>query len=230
MADYLPKREAELVNFSTNFNARANALNVAIGLTVAQCSAYTVLHDSFVASYNLVQGGENSTPNIVAKNQAKADLIRGEGGIRELVRLIQAFPGTTDVQRAELLINIPDVEPSPVPVPAFAPSVSVVSSTGRTVRIALRDSQEPARRGRPLGVIGATVITCISEEEPTPSSNWRLQGNTGSMKMDITFPESTAAGTKVWIAASWFNPSKESGPMSTPLATHLPGGAAAQVA
>ena len=227
--DYIASRDADLLAFSANLSARISAAPTAVGLVAGQATAYTVLHDAFASALALVTGGENSTPNVVAKNQARANLISGPGGIRELVRIIQAFPGTTDIQRAELLITIPDVEPSPIPAPGFAPAVSIVSVSGRTVRVKLKATQS-TRRGKPDGVIGASIVTCVSETEPTPSSNWTPQGNTSLTVVDLSFPESVESGAKVWISAVWLNPRMESGPPSTPIATNLPGGAEALAA
>jgi hypothetical protein len=59
---------------------------------------------------------------------------------------------------------------------------------------------------------------------PSDIGSWHFEGNTGRTKLDIAFPNTLSAGTKVWFAAFWFNGSKQSGPLCAPVGTNLPGG------
>lgn len=222
--DFLPTREAELVTWSNNFNTRIGATPTTFGLTAAQATTYNGLNDAFVAAYDAATNdGTNSKSAIVTKNDAKALLI---ANARVLAGIIQKFPGTTNTMRSELGLTVKDVEPTPIPPPSNAPSILIKSVSGNTVRIRLVDPQNPTRRGRPAGVDGLAVFSFVGENAPTTEGAWKFEGNTTRTTVNVIFPSTTPAGSKVWFTAFYFNNRKQSGPPSTSVSTNIAGGQA----
>jgi hypothetical protein len=208
-----PSREADLLAWSANFDQFITATPEAFGLTAAQATAYAALHAAFAAAYEVaIEPSTNSKSAINAKNVAKESLVNGPGGARQLVAIVQAFPGTTDPMRTDLGLKVRDYEPTPAPVPALAPNLSIVSSVGRTVAIRLRDASNSRNRGKPEGVQGAAVLTHVGETPPADPQQWALAFNTSLTSCDVVFPMSVPAGSKVWITSFWFNARKQSGP------------------
>lgn len=226
--DFLPSREADLVTWSTNFNTRVSVAPTNFGLTAAQATAYTALHEAFVAAYQAATDpGTNAHANIVIKNDAKQALIEDA---RELVRIIQAAPNVTNGQRAALGLNVRDVEPSPIPTPSEPPQLTIASTFGRTVTVRLRDVNNPDRRGKPDGVQGATVLSYVGETPPATMDEWTFERNTTRTTVDVEFPATVAPGAQVWLTAFWFNPRSDSGPACTPVSTNLQFGGLSQAA
>ncbi len=226
--DYLPTREADLVQWSTNFDARITASAANYGLTPAQATAYNALHTAFASAWQTANENITRTPpNIGAKNTAKEALIAGPGGIRELVGIVQEFPGTTRAERIELQITVRDTEPSPIPVPAVAPKLTIVSVNGRTVKIRLQDADSPGSRAKPAGVKGASVYSFVGATVPETIEEWKYEGSTTKNVVDVDFPVSVPAGSKVWLSANWSNPRLQAGPPCDPVQTTVGGGLAA---
>ncbi len=212
-----PRKDADLLSWSINFNALINASPMNYGLTLPQGAAYTVLHDAFAAAYAAaVNPNTNSKANVNAKNVAKENLLYGAGGAWELVNIVQAFPGTDDTERGQLGLRIPDVSPTPVPAPAVAPDLSIISTFGRTIKVRLRDQSNPDSRGKPEGVQGATVIYHVGETVPSDPAQWTFAMNVSRTVFDVELPASVAAASKVWLTAFWFNARKESSPAASP--------------
>lgn len=115
--------------------------------------------------------------------------------------------------------------PSPIPPPATAPDIDVVSVAGNTVKLRLHQAGS-TRRARPAGAIGANVFSFVGEAPPSEESEWNFQGATGKPILDVTFPPGTAPGARVWFTARWFNQRKEQGPATAPIGTNIPGGGA----
>ena len=138
----------------------------------------------------------------------------------------QRFPGTTNTQRSDLGLTVRNPEPTPIPPPASAPNIDVLSVDENTVRIRLHDPANPTRRGKPAGVDGAAIFSFVGDDAPTAEATWRFEGNTTRTAINVTFPNTGAPGSKVWFTAFWFNERKQSGPAATPVGTNLPGGAA----
>jgi len=169
-----------------------------------------------------VNDNNTRTPSaIVTKNNAKIALL---ADARELAAIIRANPNVTDTQKSNLGLHVPNPEPSPVPVPEFPPVLNVERTFGRTVRIRLRDMENPDRRGKPDGVIGATVLYYVGATVPDDVTAWSFYCNEGRTLIDVTIPTSVAEGSKIWITAFWFNTRKESSPAATPIYTTVIGG------
>jgi hypothetical protein len=226
MPDFVPDRDQDFKAFVETLSAGVTADPVSLGLdagiATTLASKVTAFSTALAAATNPATRGGST---ILAKDIARYDDL--EPYVRQVARMIQGQITVTDQQRYDLGLTVRDTQPSPVPVPGFAPQMSIIAVSGRTVRIRLRDAQNPTRRGKPDGVIGATVLTCVSETTPTPASEWRLQGQTGTTVVNVSFPETIPAGALVWLTAYWFNSRKEAGPASTPLSTNLQGGAQA---
>jgi hypothetical protein len=223
-----PSREAQLVTWSLNFKTKITATPTAFGLTAAQATAYGAKHDAFVTAYNVAQADATRSPmNVATKNDAKAALV---ANIRLLGGIVQRFPATTNPVRLDLGLPQRDFEPTPVPAPANAPRVVVKSVSGRTLRLRLIDIENPTKRGKPAGVIGASVFSHVGESAPADLASWKFEGNTGRTTIDVAFPSDVANGATVWITAFWFNPSKASGPACDPVSANLPGGSVSMAA
>lgn len=227
--DFLPSREADLLDWSCNFNHRINQAPAAYGLTAAQATAYAQLHDAFAAAYALaVDPCTNSKANVVAKNNAKAAL---KANARMLARLINATPGVTDDQRGRVGLTIPDKHLTPARVPTEAPRVSVRETLGRTVRLRLYDRSSSTRRGKPPGVAGAVVLYYIAAEQcsktdpPASLSQWSYCGLAMRPTFTVTLPPGAPEGSRVWFTACGFNRRGKTGPASFPVFTCISPGA-----
>lgn len=216
MGDYLPRKESELMDWARSFNAQIVATPTVFGLTAGQATIFTGLWESFRDAYEIATAEPTRTAGTIqTKNTTKDAMIDGDGGIRELVKIIQAYPGTTDTMRVDLQITVPDVEPTPVPAPSMPPSLEIDKQLGRSVRVRLRDMENPTRRGKPAGVLGASVFMWVGDENPPEDPmEWTYLFNTSTSMFTIDFPSEVASGSKVWLTTQWFNRRQETSPPS----------------
>jgi hypothetical protein len=211
--DFLPSREAALVGWANNFVTLVAEKPTAFGLTEAQATALTTLNTNFVTAYNLCENGAGRSPaNVQLKNDRKAALV---SEVRKLVRIIQAFPGVSDVERQQLRITVPKNR-SPIPVPQTAPQVTVTGARGRAVTIDIREPNTE-RRSKPAGTGTAAVLTFVGAVPPTDPALWKLEFVTTRTTAEVQFPYDLPAGSGVWVAAAWQNPRQERGPISVPV-------------
>jgi len=219
-------REGQLAAWCDSFSTAISAAPTTMGLTAGQATAFAALNATFQAAYAAATNtATNSKAAIEAKNDAKAALMNSTGGARQLVDIIQAFPGTTNEMRAELNLRIRDVEPTPIPAPTTAPDVDIVSAVGRTVTVRLHDPSI-GRRGKPFGVRGASVYSYVGVEPPDDIESWKYHGSSSKTTIEVDFPTTVAGGSTVWFTAYWVNAKLEAGPPAAPVSTFLPGGLA----
>jgi hypothetical protein len=131
---------------------------------------------------------------------------------RPLYKQIQANTAVTAAAKIELGVVVPDREPSPQPVPNFAPQLTIVSVNGGLVKVRLSDPAHPTRKRMPAGVDGATVMSFVGAEAPVDPGLYKYEGGTARTTIDILFPESVVPGTQVWLMAFFFNERKQNGP------------------
>lgn len=222
-ASYLPTREADLVTWAAGFSSKIEADPPGYGLDAAQATELAARNGAFASAYATANHPDtNSTQNVVAKDAAKASLIEL---IRTLAAIIQADPNVTDTQKSGLGLTVHDDEPTPAPIPKFAPRIKVIRTYERRVTLQLEDVENPDSRGKPPFVDGAAVFSYVGPTPPAPadSGEWKFEGNTGRTTTEVVFPPEVKSGSTAWFTAFWFNTRKQSGPPALPESIQIPG-------
>lgn len=219
--DFLPRRGADLRNFSVNFNSKINADPEAFGLTREQATEYNVLHNEFMAIFALANAPSTRTPTAIQAKKTATIALRKKA--RQLAGIIRAWPGITDTKKAVLGLTIRTAggRQRPFPPPRSAPLMSVQYVNGSQVSIRLRDADAPTRRGRPVGVNGATLMFHTGDTPPPARmSEWSFLRLVSRTTLTVSLPTRLHAGAKVWLVAAWQNPRAQLGPFAQPVSVH----------
>lgn len=230
MASYLPYRDSELLAWANNFNTLLGTMGADVGINPGQIATFDGLYTAFANAYAVTQSDDRGPVATQTKKTAKDAMVNGPGGIRKLVGIIQKHPGTTDAQRVELRVTVPDTEPTPILPPEFAPVLIVTSLPGREMKIRLQNPQRPKHNKKPDGVQGATVFSFVGEEYPADMDLWKFEGSTTLTDFTAEIPVTVAEGAKVWFTAFWYNPRAQSGPPATPVSAYVQFGGMAKAA
>ena len=215
---YLPGTQGALLEWAANFSNHLENDAAGYGLSADQASVMVEKYLAFSDAYKKVTTPEgNSRSNYEAKKLAKAAMVEK---VRELVKIIQAWPGTTDQKRVDLGITVPDPDPTPCPVPGVAPRLGVVTVRGHTVELSIKQ-EAGSGRGKPAGAIGATVMVFIGESMPTTLGAWEYAGNVTKATEPIEFPSTVPAGSKVWMTAFWYTRTGKTSPAAEPIHAYL---------
>jgi hypothetical protein len=218
--DFVPTREAELDEFVHNFDTRITATPTAFGLTAAQATAFHALVVAWDAAYAVTKNkATRCTSACIVKDEKKFLLVKN---LRELARMIQAYPATTNEQRSLLGLTVPSV-PQSQPAPAFAPQLNILKVVGNVVSVDMRDSQNPARL-RPDFAKAVNIFSYVGTNPPTTAEGWFLQGGTTRSRVDVAFDASLPVGTTVYLSACFKNERDMAGPACQPVAVTLMGG------
>jgi hypothetical protein len=223
---FLPRTDDALLAWSANFSALITATPTAYGLTAALASSYAAVHTTFATALGACDPGQRSKTTVAAKNEARTNL---KIQARLLANLVEGTSTVTDAQKVELGLNVRK-PPTPTPVPTTPPVLEVISVSAWTVKIKLREQGGTGRRGKPVGVAGASFFSYVGGEPPTDLAQWKFEGNTGRTSFDVAFTSTLPAGTRVWLTAFWFNGRKISGPICNPVGINLQGGSVALAA
>jgi hypothetical protein len=224
---FLPRSDADLLAWSLNFKTLITAAPTTYGLTTALATAYGALNDAYATALaTATNPSTRTTSTVSAKNSARTAL---KNNARLLANLVNGTASVTDAEKLALGLTVRAI-PTPIPPPSSWPVLTIVSVSAWTAKIRLRDTDSGTSRGKPPGVIGASVFSHVGATAPTDIGSWKFEGNTGRTTIDIAFSNTLAAGTTVWLTAFWFNPSKQSGPACAPISANLPGGSVSMAA
>ena len=223
----VPTKDSLLAVYAPNFSGIITASPTTYNVTTAQATALATASDNFVDAYNAARAeGTRSKSLTATKTSMKIALL---SLLRPMYGAIQASATVTNTQKVNLGITIRRT-PTPVPAPSTEPVVTVVSVTGRTVKLRLRDAANPHRVGRPVGVASATILSYVGATPPAGIGAWRFEGNVSKTLIDVVFPDTVAPGALVWFTVFWSNRKDEAGPACDPVSTYLQYGSVSMAA
>jgi hypothetical protein len=222
--DYIPTTDAGLLNWSAHFCELISAAPTSYGLTTSNATQLASLQAAYATSYSAaINPDTRGKSTVFAKRQARVNLT---AYVRVLARQIQGMSTVTDQQRLDLGLPVHDVVPSPIPAPGVCPSILIVSTVVRTVKIRIQNPADPTSRARPAGCQGVSIFSYVGETAPTDPAQYRFEGSTSRNVVDVVFADTVAAGAKVWLCAFYYNAKGESGFACSPVGINIPGGSA----
>jgi len=218
--DFLARRESDLRTWSINFDARISADPAAYGLSAAQAAEYNTLHNAFLAAYTLAAApGTRTSPIVEAKNAAMRELRQAA---RRLARIVHAGRVASDAHKSALGLTVrrPGGRQTRIAKPEEAPIVTVEAAAGGKLKVRVRSLEQPTRRGRPAGVMGASIFFFAGEWPPVGLKDWRYAGATTRTTCHVKLPRDVEPGERVWVTACWRNPRAECGPPAWPVCAY----------
>jgi len=217
----VPKKDELLVPFATNASTRLTADYAAYQVTQAQAAKVASLLGPYVDAVDALKlaqaAGVRSKPLASARDAAKAPLVEY---LRSIYALVQASTEVSDADKEALGIVVPK-KPVSEPPPSEEPVFEALDRYGTTVVLGVH-GKDTGRRPK----YGATV-SVFSYVGPTPPESveeWTFEGSTSRLRMEVTFPASTPAGTTVWFCGFFANRKGESGPASAKASAVIAGG------
>jgi hypothetical protein len=215
--DYIPKSKAGFQLWQANFVAKVVATPAAYGLIPADVLDVATFSTNWQTSLAALTVAQNASKGAAQTNDEDMDTLLSE--VRSLAKRIQARPTTTDAQREELDITVPDLTRTPLSeqiVLVTPPPVIQAKCTGpKTVRIDWYPTQAPGEsEALPQGIDGVNIWVAEGGV-PSDESQWRF------LAMDTNSPYIHNAANDVTVTlaykAQWFDRRKRLGPFGNPV-------------
>jgi hypothetical protein len=217
MADYIPRKDAELVTWSTNFGTQIASKAAVWGIPVDEVIALQTDITSF-ASLQAQADSPSKTAIIVAKkNAARYTLV---AKIRAMANFRLKNPIITDAERIAMGLHVRDTTPTTVQVPKTRPELDVEVVDFRRLKLLFHDMGSKSK-AKPYGITGA-VIACAALDAPPvgPGALTRTMLATRTPHI-IEFTEEER-GKTVYIVACWQNEKGERGSWSEIISAIVP--------
>jgi hypothetical protein len=225
----VPTRDARLAEYSTNFNTRGVASPQTFDLSVQEMAQYTALHEAWMTSYNACKAeGGRSAALVASKDIAKSALLPVA---RELYAQIQNSLTVSDNNKLLMGVVIRKKQPTPMPPPALAPLLVLLSVTGTVGRYKASDASVQHGRRRPANAKGITILSFVGPSAPAANNpGWVLQGQQGRNIFEVDFGNEVPAGVGCWVTCMWYSPRGEYSPAAKPVQVYLPVGPVVETA
>lgn len=212
----IPRKDADFSAFMSNFFEGVKTWFDAQGLDPSQYAPLTEALTAWNAAYPAHVAAQAAARSATTtKDEARQAL---ESAARPLARFIQAFPTTTDSDRAMIGITVRDPHRT-TPTPPRTRPTAVVESQGRlTHTLRVTDESTPTRRARPPHTIGAEVwVTLVDPHTPPPTDPDLFRYLTTAARPTITtqFRQEDGGKTAVYLLR-WANTRGERGAWSDP--------------
>lgn len=218
--DFLPRGDGQLLQWSRNFSQQLNDPDAHYPVPPESAAAYALLDDEYSAAYRAANAPSTRTSgSVIFKNDVRTRLKREA---RILARFLQSRIELTDPQRAALRLSIA-TGGSPIPRPADAPVMEIVSASGWQVVAQLRQAGS-GRRGKGPHILAAHIWYATGEQPPSTWKEWKHLMMTSRTRVTVKVPPGLAAGTRVWLCAKWVNPRGEFGPGNAAVGVIIGGG------
>lgn len=216
-ADYIPRSDSDFDAWFRNFCDRV----------IANPAAYGILPDDLAKLQAVYAAWQTDYPTHIAdQNKAHASAetkdasrVDSESVGRQLAKLIQSRKETTDSQRAELGMNVPDRIWTPLAEQIILttppPVIKARCIESKTVRIDwYPDQAEGQSEALPKGIDGV-AIWVAKDGIPKDKSQWRF------LALDTNSPYIHNARNDATITlaykAQWFDKRKRMGPFCNPV-------------
>ncbi|HEX8876847.1 MAG TPA: hypothetical protein VF777_08875 [Phycisphaerales bacterium] len=168
-SNFIPRGDGDFNAWQQNFAQQAadflinNIISdeLAIRLLTAQI-AWNNAYPKHVAAQAAAEAATET------KNQAR---IAFEKVAREAARAIQAYPATTDADRASMGITVAKTLRTPTDTPRTRPVARVDLAQRLKHTLRFSDESTPTRKAKPAGAIGAEIrLTLVNPGQPTPTN------------------------------------------------------------
>ncbi len=218
-----PRRDAAWVPFSRNFAARLVAEPETYNISQAAADSYAELAQQYAEKFAVADNPSTRTsPALAARDEVLVPL---ERATKTWARF---FKGQNSISNEKLIeLGLRARQPRQRHGPyEFAPSVSVVSVTGNTVRVRFRDLQSPSRRGKPPHQRSIRVLVRVGGETNEGTAGMTYFRTISKPVANLEFPVDVPMGTVVWISGQWMNSRGEGSPLALAVYARLIGGSA----
>ncbi|MHB9293749.1 hypothetical protein Holit_02879 [Hollandina sp. SP2] len=218
MEDYIPAKEADVIDWSGNLIAVSKENRSIWDLPEPQLTELETLHTQVKALHEQCQTPAHTPLDIQKKNELKTALIEKE---RRFVRFhLQNNEKMTDAGRMALRIPIHDEKPTHHPLPESHPVITTESKNPFELILHIRDSKT-GKRARPEHTNGAVLFWEVSEQPITSTKELKnsllITRTPHSMRFT---PEER--GKLVYMAGQWQNGTGEKGLWSEMVSAVIP--------
>lgn len=213
MPDYIPQSDAEFDIWFKNFMAVLDQKKGTLGVSAPDVAALTAEFSGWTTDYPaFITARSDLAAATQTKNQRRAS---SKALVRKLVRSLQSNQSTTDADRAELDITVPDPTRTRAAVPTTRPIMTIDTSESLRHVLDFFDEMTPTSKAKPEDTLGCEIACQIGGTEPVDPDQMNILALDTATPYVATF-KGEDAGKTAHYRLRWVNTRGDKGPWSQP--------------
>jgi hypothetical protein len=218
--DYLPRKDADFLQWTVNFLAVLVKILERIGFPKAVYQQLVALKNTFDDKFRIAEAPETRTKSAVRdKNEARQSL--GKSLRQSIKEYLTNNHLLTDADRDNLGLPVYKTTHTPAPVADTAPDVEVDTSILARLIIHFFAAGGKHKKAKPAGQHGAEIGWMISDTPPARWDDLTHSAIDTSSPFTLSF-EHDQRGKTVYFALRWENTRGEKGPWSDIMSAIIP--------
>lgn len=209
MPDFIPRKDSELVAWSSNFTNQITTHATEWEVTPEEVVELQTDNSDFSTLCEQTDSPASNSVLVTAKNTARDKLLKN---IRKLVGFRLKNPVITDAQRVALGLHVRDTTHSSIPVPKTRPEIDIDVLDFRRLKVIFHDMGSD-KKAKPYGINGAIIAYAILDAVPTDIALLTRSVLATRTPHTLEFTEAER-GKTVYVAICWQNEKGEKGPWS----------------
>lgn len=166
-APYIPARNVDFAAWLANFSTKLTAAPVTYGLLAGDAVIVAAVAATYAAAYAAATTPATRTSATIAA--ADAARAAAEATVRPYAVRISVNDGVSDANKILIGVNLPNATRTPVPAPATAPALNLVSAIIDQHTLGYHDTTTPMSKAKPFGATGLQIYrTVAAAAAPTP--------------------------------------------------------------
>ena len=210
MADFFPKRDADLLEWLKNFSSVLSEHAVAWGIPAQAASDLAAETAAYETVYEAATGENGTKALILEKNEKRGALKADVRNIKN--KHIDYNDAVTDPNRERLGLPARDRKPTPKPAPVSRPLLEVAPTNNRQ-HTATAINQATGKKTKPEDAHGVRYVWEIRDAPPANAGDLRHSVFRRKVSEVFNYSEEER-GKKVFYAACYENAKGEAGPWS----------------
>lgn len=219
LGDYIPKTDADLDTWATNFDTVITAAPTDYGLVAGDATAFHTLRLAYTNALAAAVNPATRTPvTVAAKDTARNSMV---AAARQYARIAQAYPAITNELLADAGLTVRDAIPSPIPAPVTNPILSMMQTASLQHTLRFRDSVLVNPRSKPPGAVALQLYVKTTVGAPTDVADCTFVGQYSRMPAVVSF-DGADAGKLAQYLARWVTAKGLTGPVSPVFSATIP--------
>ena len=218
MADFFPKRDAELLEWLKNFGAVIVENAVAWDIPTATASGLNTQITAYEVVYEEAMGAKGTKALIIEKNEKRSALKAEVRNVKN--KFIDYNDAVSDSGRELLGLPQHDRTPTPKPRPTSRPTLEVLPTNNRQHTVTAVN-QKTGKKTKPADAYGVRFVSEIRDTPPATAEDLRYSVFRRKVVEVFDYTEEDR-GKKVFYAACYENAKGEAGPWSDIIAAIIP--------
>jgi hypothetical protein len=216
--DYIPRRDAEVLNWLRVFAGTISAAPSVYMLGPSDAAAIQRAVDEYAQAYALAKNPEFSTQ--VTVNEKDTARNSAEQICRQYASLIKPNAGVSDANKLAIGVRPLNRGRTPIHCPQSSPLLDILGAVPGKHVLCFHDTSTPESPAKPFGAIHLQLFIALGEQKIPDAEEARFYGTFTRGKFEVEFDHADDGKVATYFGR-WASRRNQVGPWSSPVSMRV---------